>query len=386
MSEKGREISVFFICGDPSGDINTAGIIRRVKNEFPESRLYGIGGPYMAAEGFEQVMDFEPFNCMGFIEVLKHLPFFLRAKSRVVKILKQDRPDLVVCVDYSGFNIPVMKKAQKAGIPVLWYIAPMIWVWKRKKYGKTLKRYASHIAAILPFEPALFREFTEKVSYVGNPVAERYENVETSGSKKGLLLVPGSRVQEIEKNLSLMAETVERLQERLGEVKTVVSKIPGIPEAVYREASLCMDLEYSERPLDQLLAEAEAAVVVSGTATLEAALIEVPHIILYRTSKVTYFIAKSVVKSRFIGLPNVIADKSIVPEFIQDDASPGAMAEEVAGLLSDQRRRDTMIKELKGIRELLLKKKASVEVTKLIYKITDIYKDKETGIQEESHV
>ncbi|MFW5959562.1 MAG: lipid-A-disaccharide synthase, partial [Chitinivibrionales bacterium] len=353
MSEKGREISVFFISGDPSGDINTTGIIRRIKHDFPGSRLYGIGGPYMAAEGFEQVMDFEPFNCMGFVEVLKHLPFFLRAKSRVVKMLKQDRPDLVVCVDYSGFNIPVMKKARRAGIPVLWYIAPMIWVWKRKKYGKTLKRYASHIAAILPFEPALFREFTENVSYVGNPVAQRVNKTAGNSGNKGLLLVPGSRIQEIEKNLPLMTEIVRNIKKSLPDLRVTVSKMKSIDESVYNKSSDNKVFNYSEMPLSELMVSSQAAVVVSGTATLEAALAELPHVVLYKTSKITYFIAKRVVKSKYIGLANILAGKSIVPEYIQDDIRPGFIAEYMLTLLRDTENRREMVRELGGIKKML---------------------------------
>jgi lipid-A-disaccharide synthase len=208
-------LSLMFIAGDPSGDEHTAPIVERLRAGIPEASLWGIGGPAMEKNGFTPVMPFAPFNRMGFAEVAAHLRFFFSARRTLIDTMEKRRPDALVCVDYPGFNIPMMKASQKLGIPVVWYIAPMVWAWKQDR-AAVLGAHAAHIAVIFPFEVPYFSCYEAPVSFVGNPTVEamRLEgafaakrSVHPGSPRSGnfrIALVPGSRVQEIEHLLPRM--------------------------------------------------------------------------------------------------------------------------------------------------------------------------------------
>lgn len=190
--------SYMVLAGDPSGDLHTAPILRRLKELQPDCNLYGIGGPAMQEAGFTALYPFEPFNRMGYAEVIRHLAFFLTVKKQLIAHMKVHRPACLLCVDYSGFNIPMMKAAHALGIPVIWYIAPMVWAWKRKR-AAILARYATHICCIFPFEVPYFKAHTNQVSFVGNPLVES-RAAATSGAqikqrtlpeKPVLAIIPG---------------------------------------------------------------------------------------------------------------------------------------------------------------------------------------------------
>jgi lipid-A-disaccharide synthase len=160
-----------FVAGDPSGDEHASAVIGELRKQLPDVRLFGIGGPCMQENGFEALLPFEPFNRMGIAEVLLHLPFFLNAKSFLIKQLRNIRPAALVCVDYPGFNIPLMKAARGLGIPVVWYIVPQVWAWKKKR-AKVLGDYASFIAVVFPFEKEYFIPYPAPVEFVGHPLVE----------------------------------------------------------------------------------------------------------------------------------------------------------------------------------------------------------------------
>ena len=163
--------SIMFVAGDPSGDKHASFVVKRLKDEVPESDIWGIGGPGMQSAGLRTLMPFEPFNRMGFIEVALHISFFLHAKKQLINEMKKNRPDCLVCVDYPGFNMQLMKAASEMKIPVVWYIAPMVWAWKAKR-AQILAENTAHIACIFPFEVCYFKPFTNNVSFVGNPLVE----------------------------------------------------------------------------------------------------------------------------------------------------------------------------------------------------------------------
>ncbi len=362
-----------FIAGDPSGDEHTGAVIRRLRNEMPGTDLWGIGGSAMEREGFRPVMPFAPFNCMGFLEVARHLRFFLKAKRRLIAMMRETAPDALVCVDYSGFNIPMMKTAAKLGIPVIWYIAPMVWAWKRKK-AAVLGAYASHIAVIFPFEVSYFTPFRAPVSFVGNPTVEELESrgVFSVSPRKHpgngsfrLAIVPGSRRQEVE-HLPAMIEAFALLRNRFPQVSAVVSRYHTIPEELYRRCIGDAPVEIFDGPLADLLGRSDCAVVTSGTATLETALLGIPHVITYRTSAFTYAIAKRLVKIPYIGLPNIIAGEEIVPECIQDAATPAGLANRLGRFIESPEWYNATVDRLVALRESLGAKKPSIEVCRIL--------------------
>jgi lipid-A-disaccharide synthase len=366
--------TVMVIAGDPSGDQHASHVIAALLKANPEVRCTGIGGPAMCAAGFTPLMPFEPFNRMGYLEVILHLPFFLRASRYVKSYIRRTRPACVVCVDYSGFNIPVMKAAHACGIPVLWYIAPMVWAWKKKR-AAVLARYAAEICCIFPFEVPCFKPFTENVHFVGNPVVESMPPVpEKSDLKMSpdvapvVALVPGSRVQEVAKNLPAMLGAFRLLKARYPQVTALVSRYSGLPESLYQEVLQESGSDLFTGSLSELYRKADVAVVTSGTATLEAALAGLPHIIVYKTSPLTYAIFRHFVTISHIGLPNIIAQAGIVPECIQDQVDETVLCDKIELFLKDRALYRQTVERLMEIRTVLGSVRPSVAVSGLIRK------------------
>jgi len=366
-----------FIAGDPSGDQHTAAILEQLRGEMPMASRWGIGGPAMEKCGFTTVMPFAPFNRMGFAEVALHIGFFLKARQTLIGLMKKRRPDVLVCVDYPGFNIPMMKAAKKLGIPVVWYIAPMVWAWKQRR-AEVLGAYASHIAVIFPFEVPYFSPYRSPVTFVGNPTAEAMQREgafakerKTHPGSNGfrIAIVPGSRRQEIEHLLPRMLAAFSILKQRLPGLRATVSSYGDLPASLYRRVIGGTPVEVFEGPLRELLGRTDFALVTSGTATLEAALLGVPLIIAYHTSFITYAIAQRLIKIPFIGLPNIIAGEPIVPECIQQQAEADNLALTIERFIESPELYNNTVSRLIALRQKLGEKKPSVEVSAIIKSI-----------------
>lgn len=365
-----------FIAGDPSGDHHASAVVSRLLEINPEYRCYGIGGPAMCSAGFEALMPFEPFNRMGFTEVISHLSFFLGAKRKLIDVMRKRRPDCLVCVDYSGFNIPMMKAARALGIPVVWYIAPMVWAWKRKR-AAILGRYATHICCIFPFEVPFFTPYSDSVSFVGNPLVEELDAKEKHRSpdeiafprEPVLALVPGSRAQEISRMLPPMAGAYKLLKAKYPLCRGYVSRYGTHSEEVFRKACEGTDLVLHTGPLGDLLSMADLAVVTSGTATLETALMGIPHVIAYRTSAVTYALFRRFLTISHIGLPNIVAEESVAPECIQQYVTELELSRFLERFLSDEYYYRMTAGKLLKTRELLGSKKPSSEVARIVDRV-----------------
>ncbi len=365
--------SVMFIAGDPSGDHHAAAIIQKLSTLDPQLRMWGIGGPTMTSKGFSSVMPFAPFNKMGFVEVIRHLPFFLGAKKELISKIKSDRPDALVCVDYPGFNMIMLKEARKLGIPVIWYIAPMVWAWKRKR-AEVLGNLASHIAVIFPFEESYFSQYKAPVTFVGNPLIEAMLSDQSMPvSKKQfpsgeirLALIPGSRTQEIKHMLDPMLQTAEILQKEYPGIKVTISQFSGLDKSLFSSADSFTSFSRFKGPLRELLRNSDLALATSGTACLEAALMGIPTVIAYKTSTLTYSIFKHLIKIPYIGLPNIIADRSLLPECIQNEANPQNMAGKLREFLTPHRYEKT-VSELNTLSRYLSDRSPSKQVAEIIY-------------------
>jgi lipid-A-disaccharide synthase len=371
-----------FVAGDPSGDEHASAVIKRLREILPDARLFGIGGPCMQENGFEALLPFEPFNRMGIAEVLLHLPFFLKAKSFLIKQLHKTRPAALVCVDYPGFNIPLMKAARRLGIPVVWYIVPQVWAWKKKR-AEVLGKYASFIAVVFPFEKEYFTPYPAPVEFVGHPLVElldrrrpaaagtRRPALEKDGPVR-LALVPGSRPQEIAHLLPSMIDAAINLKKTYPSMIVAVSRARGLstelfgPQAARFEKQFPGCIEVSDAPLLELVHTSDCAIVTSGTATLQTALAGVPLVVAYRTSAVTYSLLKSMVRLPYIGLPNIVAGERIVPECIQNEATGEKLAVEVRRFLDSKEFSDTTREKLAALRTKLGEKKPSEEVASAI--------------------
>lgn len=370
--------SFMFIAGEPSGDQNTAPVIQRLYQEIPQCRCYGIGGPKMQTAGFESFLPFEEFNRMGYFEVITHLFFFIKAKNIVINEMKKRQPNVLVCVDYSGFNTIIMKAAYRLKIPVIWYIVPKIWAWKKRKHTSNLSKYATHIASIFPFEVKLFQPYTSAISFVGNPLVEQldkngYNNRKKTGSdlrnydKIQLAIVPGSRIQEIRFILPTMIQAFQQLKNKYPNLCAQVSKYSGIDSKEYKKCFGKVKIDCFQGPLDSLLAQSDLAMVTSGTATLQAAMHKIPMVIVYKTSVITYFFIILFIRSlKYIGLPNILANDSIVPELIQNNMKADSLVRAVGKYIENPLVYNRTKQALSALKKELGGKITSLELLKII--------------------
>ena len=350
--------TVFLAAGEPSGDLHGAGLARALRARFPDARLLGLGGSRMAAEGVELLAGLEDLAVMGFVEVLRHLPFFLDLKRRVWAALESERVDLVVPIDYPGFNLRLARRARERKIPVLYYISPQVWAWHSSR-TRDLARDADAVAVVLPFEEKFLRNRGVNATFVGHPLldiprrtgthAEWAASVGVDPDRPVLALFPGSRPHEIRRHLPVFREAAARVVARNPAVQPVIGTPPEAPPGVYDGAP------WPRVPSESgLLEHADAALVKSGTSTLETALAGTPGVVAYRMNSLSYALAKRLVKVSHIALANLIAEERVFPEFVQDEAAPEALAAALLPLLdpgSPERAR--MISKLARVRRRL---------------------------------
>ena len=321
-------------------------------------RLTGIGGDEMRAAGVELVEHTERLAVMGFVEVLKHIPLHYRLARELERRIRSGRVALVVLIDYPGFNMKIAAAARAAGVPVLYYITPQVWAWGAKRLSE-LSRTITKAAVILPFEEKLLREHGIDATFVGHPLLDRARTLPgraearralgVGDSERLLALFPGSRAQEIARHLDPFVATARELQRRDPSLKVVVSAAPHVEIAPERcPYPLVHSASFT------VLRAADAAMCKSGTTTLEAAVAGCPMVVAYRTSTITYAAAKRLVRIPHIGLVNVVADREVAPEFVQDALVPTRIADVLSELLDvSSARRQRMIGELDRVRALL---------------------------------
>ena len=314
-------LRVFISAGEASGDRHAAGLMRALKKRVPSLEVRGLGGPALEAEGAELLARIDELAALGFSEVIRRLPFFTRLMSRVIAEIESWKPHVVIPVDYPGFNLRLARRARARGVPVVYYIAPQVWAWRPER-RPGIARAVDHLLVVFPFEEPLFREAGIRTTFVGHPlldsvgVSQNRETVrsqlEVDETERLLALLPGSRVQEIEANLPVLVEGVSGLNARV-----VVSRAPTVPEQVYAAAKM-RRLTFWEGSAGDLAGAADAALVASGTATLETGLRGTPLAVVYRTGSLNWHLAKALVKIRTIGLVNIAAGGHRVPELLQD--------------------------------------------------------------------
>jgi lipid-A-disaccharide synthase len=349
-----------FLAGEASGDMHGAALVREIQRQRPGTLCFGLGGPAMAEAGMRLDLDLSSRSVIGFWEVLKHLPFFRRAFRLALGLVQAEKPDLVVPIDYPGFNLRFCRSAKAMGSRLCYYISPQVWAWKAGRV-KMMKRILEKILVVFPFETALYAQAGLDCAFVGHPLMDEIQpgrstaSVRRSrgwGARETLVgLLPGSRIQEVQNLLPVMLRTAERLKQGREGLRFLVLKAPGLPEGLYRTLMEGGPAEVlipgkNEDPYE-LRRCFDAALVASGTATLETAILGTPFAILYRVHPLTYQIGKRLVKLPYIGLVNVVAGRKVVPEFIQGDLEPSAIAGTLEGLLKAGREREVQLREMK---------------------------------------
>lgn len=297
----------------------------------------------MRAAGVRLVADLERLAVMGFVEVLPRVPYFWRLRRRLERWIDAHRPDLVLLVDYPGFNLRMAATAHERGVPVVYYVAPQVWAWKEGR-AADLRRTTRAVATILPFEEAILRGHGVDARYVGHPLLDRPDDVPGRDDFTGrwgldpsrpiLAMLPGSRDQEIGRHLAPFTEIARRVVKDRPDVLPVFSKAPWLEAIPFHETGFAM-----VEDTRALLRRASAALVKSGSSTLEAALEDVPFAVAYRTSALTAAIARRVVKVDYIALPNLVAGREVVPEFVQEEVTPDRVAPVLLELLDGESER-----------------------------------------------
>ncbi len=367
------------IAGEASGDLHASQLIKSLKELDPEFDLRYFGGDMMEKESRRRPdLHYKEMNVMGFSEVLRKLPVILRNLRKAKALIDVYRPDALILVDYPGFNLKLAKYASKAGIPVHYFISPKVWAWKEYRVRK-IKKYVDKLYSILPFEVGFYKKHDYDVTYVGNPSVQEIayslkhipprkhflERQGLSDDKPIIALLPGSRKGEIRNNLPLMIEAAKRFPD----FQYVVGAAPSIPEKYYREIAQDPGLKVAFGVTHTLLKYSQAAVVTSGTATLETALIGTPQVVAYRANgmKISYMIMEKLLKVRYVSLPNLIVNNNVVPELLVHNCTADAIARELTPLLQPSPRRDWQIAGYRNMQRRLGNYVASEYVAELIY-------------------
>ncbi|MDE7080025.1 MAG: lipid-A-disaccharide synthase [Muribaculaceae bacterium] len=354
------------IAGEASGDLHASRLIEALRKEDAAATFRFIGGDLMAAKaGVEPDIHYDRLNVMGFSEVLRHLPSLWRNLRRAKEIVAQWRPDVLVLVDFPGFNLKLARFASRLGIRVDYYISPKIWAWKEWRI-KSIRRYVDRLYSILPFEVDFYRRRGyDHITYVGNPSVEEIDYamghiaplrhfMERQGitdQRPIIALVPGSRRGEIRNNLPLMIEAARHYPE----FQYVVAAAPAIPEIFYREVAQDPGLKVAFGATPTLIKYSKAALVTSGTATLETALVGTPQVVCYRANgrKWSYKVMEKLLKVKYVSLPNLIVGNSIVPELLVHKCTVPNIIRELAPLLQPSPRREWQINGYRLMRRRL---------------------------------
>jgi lipid-A-disaccharide synthase len=346
-----RPLTLLIVAGEASGDTHGAELISALKQMHPRVRIIGVGGPRMAAAGQEQLFDLSAHAVLGLAEVLKHYFKFRHFFNRVLNLARRERPDAVILIDYPGFNLRLAAKLRREvpGSRTIYYISPQVWAWKAGRV-ETMQRDIDLLLAILPFEKKWFAEKAPRlnVQWVGHPLLDRIRKIEEiEPNPHCIALLPGSRKTEVGKHLPVLWEAARLMGAKKPELKFVLlspnEEIQKYSlEIISRFPAPNFAFEYNIGYAVSHLSRCALAIVASGTASLECALVGIPQLVVYQVHPLTYAVGKRLVKVRHLSMVNVLASEEVVPELLQDKFQPAEVARQALDLLDDPERRETM--------------------------------------------
>jgi lipid-A-disaccharide synthase len=346
------------IAGEASGDIHGARLVSAMKLRNQDLYFCGVGGEALRDVGVEIIQDASTLAVVGITEVFSKAFSLIKGMAVSRRVLKNLKPDLLILIDFPDFNLKVASTAKKLGIPVLYYISPQVWAWRPGRVKK-IKELVTHLVVILPFEVEFFKKYGIPVSYVGHPLLDGGllpVNLNEKKETQIIGLLPGSRDGEITRHLPVMLEAASLIVKKNEGIKIAVSLAPTVKreyiERIIRK-QCAYDYDIISGGADQILKICSIVIAASGTVTLEAAIAGVPMVIIYKVSSVSYRLGKAMIKVPNICLVNLIAGREIVPELVQDRATPANIAYEVLRILGDSDKIESMRKELIGVRHLL---------------------------------
>lgn len=345
------QVRIFISAGEPSGDLHAARLMAEIRLRIPNVVFEGIGGPAMELQGLHSLASLKDLAVSGFWEVAKRYGFFRALLDRCADVIRRTRPSIFIPVDYPGFNMRLADHARRADVPVAYYIAPQLWAWGRDR-GRRLAEVVNRLLVVFPFEREFFAQFGIDTVHVGHPLLDDEAfSPPLSHDGSQLVVMPGSRRQELHRHLSLLADTVKRLR-TLEPSLSVICPRPGfLPDEAYRLLADC-DVKIVD-DARQAMRTSAAGLIKAGTSTLEAALLGLPFSTFYRTSWLSYRMSKRLVQVDSVTMMNLLLNERIIHEYIQDDATPERLAQEARRLLHDEERRAELRAASDDVRELL---------------------------------
>jgi lipid-A-disaccharide synthase len=369
--------NVLIVAGEPSGDLHASNLVKDLKRLNPNLKFFGIGGRLSKNAGIKTIQDIEGLALIGIVEVLKKIFIIRKVYKNLLERIDSEKVDLAILVDYPGFNLRLARELKRRSIPVVYYISPQVWAWGENRI-KIIKGCVKKVVVFFKFEEELYRKNGVDAEFVGHPLLDIAKATMTeddalrkyglSKEKKTIALLPGSRESEVKTLLPIMVSSCKDIYERLGDLQFAVAKYPGLDMDLYKKEiqKSPVEIRVAEGDVYNILGVSDCAIVASGTATLETAIMGAPFVIIYKTKFLTFILYKLVARVRFLGLVNIIAGREIVPELLQSDATPEKIADKVVEILRDDGKRSRMLKELSLVKSSLGIPGASVRDAKAI--------------------
>lgn len=358
MSDK-----LLIIAGEASGDLHGSELIKELKKIDKGIKIFGIGGDKMQNAGMNLQYHINEMSFLGFVEVLKHLPFIRKVKKSLIKLAVNENIKHAVLIDYPGFNLSIAKSFHKLGIKNIYYISPQIWAWGQGRINK-IKKLITRMIVLFPFEEKMYKEQHVSADFVGHPLVksideynflskeELYKKYDLDENNEILLLLPGSRLQELDKKLKIILEAAEKISDKFN-MQTIVACADNIDHRIFDKFKGEHSFKLVKGDTYNLLKYSKFSIVKSGTSTLEAGIIGNPFLVVYKTNVMTYWIGKALVKIKNIALANIVAEKNIVKELIQNKVTSENIYDEASSLLSDETKYNKLKSDLKSIKQKL---------------------------------
>ena len=365
---------ILILAGEPSGDMHASALVSSMLNSNSELKFSGIAGSHMINSGVNALYHIKDMAFLGFVEVIQHLPFILKVERAIINFVKSNKIKLAILIDYPGFNLRIAKKLKRLGVRVVYYISPQIWAWHQSRIKK-IKARVDKMLVVFPFEKKFYEDGGVSVEYVGHPLVERINNFEFKSKselfdelgidKELFLILPGSRKHEIEKHLPELIKTADIISNK-NNLQTVVACADNFDEEYLQQYISSDNIKIVKGNTYNLLKHSKFGIIKSGTSTLEAAIIGLPFIVIYSTSRLTYELAKRLVKIDHIAMPNIVAGKTVVREFIQNDVNAELISDYIQSMLDDNSALKNLDKELNSIKNKLGSSNASENAAKII--------------------
>ncbi len=362
------------VAGEASGDLHGSHLLRAAAEYHPQLSFFGVGGDKMQAAGCRILFPSDELSVMGIIEVVSRLPKIFRRFRQLKDVIRGvERPDLLILIDFPDFNLRLAKFAKMVGVPVLYYISPKVWAWRSGR-AKIIAERVDQLALIFPFEPRIYAPLGVKAEYVGNPLLDEFvlnqpqwllrNNLGIAADEQVVGIFPGSRNSELKYILDTLVETAELLHRERPGMKFLLPVAPSLARDIFEQrfAGTGLPIFIVEENIYEVAAACNVVLTVSGTVTLQLALVGTPMAILYKVAPLSYAIGKRLIKIKYVGLTNIVAGRGIVREFIQEAAEPASMCREVLRLLEDHDYIEAMHQDLEEVRQLLGKPGCSVRV------------------------